>query len=78
MFATCLARVSVFVTLLTTLALAAPNPTIRDVAAVDARATWTDPAFSVSTSTLAASVTCPNGIQGKAGGIVFLVHGTGM
>lgn len=41
------------------------------------RDTWTDPPFSVSTDTMAAAVTCPNGIQSKAGGIVFLVHGTG-
>ncbi|KAF7971361.1 hypothetical protein HWV62_21394 [Athelia sp. TMB] len=25
---------------------------------------------------MAAAITCPNGVQGKAGGIVFLVHGT--
>lgn len=41
------------------------------------RDAWTDPPFSVSTATMASAVTCPNGIQNKAGGIVFLVHGTG-
>ncbi|KZP01382.1 alpha/beta-hydrolase [Calocera viscosa TUFC12733] len=36
-----------------------------------------DAPFDVSTSTMAAALTCPNGIQGKRGGIVLLVHGTG-
>lgn len=42
------------------------------------RDAWTDPPFSVSTTALASAVTCPNGTQGKAGGIVFLIHGTGV
>ncbi|GAA5822314.1 hypothetical protein JCM5353_001569 [Sporobolomyces roseus] len=33
--------------------------------------------FSQPCSTYTSAVTCPNGIQGKAGGIVLLVHGTG-
>lgn len=55
----------------TGLSVAIPHPTVQE------RATWTDPAFSVSTATMAAAVTCPSGIKGKAGGIVFLIHGTG-
>lgn len=50
-----------------------PSPTI------DARSSkYTDPAYSVATSKLASSLTCPRGIQGKKGGVVFLVHGTGV
>lgn len=41
------------------------------------RGAWKDPAYSVPTSTLEGALSCPNGIKGKAGGIVFLVHGTG-
>lgn len=41
------------------------------------RGAWKDPAYSVPTSTLDRALSCPNGIKGKAGGIVFLVHGTG-
>ncbi|THH13855.1 hypothetical protein EW146_g6420 [Bondarzewia mesenterica] len=37
---------------------------------------WTDPAFSVPTQTMADALACPNGILGKAGGVVLLVHGT--
>ncbi|GAA6022950.1 hypothetical protein JCM11491_005480 [Sporobolomyces phaffii] len=33
--------------------------------------------FSQPCATYTSAVTCPNGIQGKAGGIVLLVHGTG-
>jgi len=51
--------------------VAIPYPGIQQ------RTTWTDPAYSVSTATLAAAITCPNGVKNKAGGIVFLVHGTG-
>ena len=54
-------------------AAAAPTPGANSTAA----AAWTDPPFSISTETMAASITCPNGVQGMAGGIVFLVHGTG-
>lgn len=39
--------------------------------------TYTDPPYSVSTAQLAASLTCPRGVEGKAGGVVLLVHGTG-
>lgn len=39
---------------------------------------WTDPPFSVSEATMANAVSCPRGIQGKPGGIVFLIHGTGV
>ncbi|KAF7969763.1 hypothetical protein HWV62_26060 [Athelia sp. TMB] len=55
-------------------AYAATAPTLG--ANSTAAAAWTDPPFSISTDTMAAAITCPNGIQGKAGGIVFLVHGT--
>lgn len=51
-----------------TVALPSPNP---------GTAEWTDPPFSVSVDTMAGSVTCPHGVQGRAGGVVFLVHGTG-
>ena len=36
-----------------------------------------DAPFSVPLATIKAAITCPNGIKKKAGGIVFLVHGTG-
>lgn len=52
------------------LAAALPSPWPRSTQ-------WTDPPFSVSTDAMASSVTCPRGIQGRAGGVVFLVHGTG-
>ncbi|KAF7974622.1 hypothetical protein HWV62_11600 [Athelia sp. TMB] len=46
---------------------------------VDIRASaYTDPLYSVATTQLAASLTCPHGAVGsKAGGVVLLVHGTG-
>lgn len=50
---------------------ALPYPTLRGTQ-------WTDPPFSVPVDQLAATVSCPRGVQGKAGGIVFLIHGTGM
>lgn len=33
--------------------------------------------FSLPCSTYADSLTCPSGINGKKGGVVLLVHGTG-
>lgn len=33
--------------------------------------------FSLPCATYAATLTCPQGIQGKEGGVVLLVHGTG-
>ncbi len=36
-----------------------------------------DAPYSASCDTYASAVTCPQGIKGKAGGIVLLVHGTG-
>ncbi|KZP33120.1 alpha/beta-hydrolase [Athelia psychrophila] len=51
---------------------ALPDPT------VDVRAsTYIDPPYSVSSTQLTASLTCPRGVEGKAGGVVLLVHGTG-
>ncbi|KAM0748055.1 alpha/beta-hydrolase [Meredithblackwellia eburnea MCA 4105] len=52
---------------LTGLSLAAPTLERRT----------SDAPFSVSTSTMQSAITCPNGIQKKAGGVVLLVHGTG-
>lgn len=59
--------------LLTSLAVAACVAAVPTSSA----AIWTDPPFSVSTSTMASAITCPRGVQGKTGGVVFLVHGTG-
>jgi len=54
---------------LATLALSALGlPSIRQTS---------DAPYSVDTATMAAAITCPDGITGKAGGIVLLVHGTG-
>lgn len=36
-----------------------------------------DAPYTVDCQTLQNAITCPNGIQGKAGGTVLLVHGTG-
>ncbi|EPQ27398.1 uncharacterized protein PFL1_04936 [Pseudozyma flocculosa PF-1] len=42
-----------------------------------ARAPTTDAAFTVATSTVNSAITCPNGIAGRTGGVILLVHGTG-
>ncbi|EPQ26126.1 uncharacterized protein PFL1_06334 [Pseudozyma flocculosa PF-1] len=55
------------------LALAAPSPLAKRAAVPPT----SDAPFSVSAATAQNVINCPNGIQGKAGGIVFLVHGTG-
>ncbi|GAA5910103.1 esterase/lipase family protein [Sporobolomyces salmoneus] len=57
-------------------------PLDKLVSTVQKRATCTNDdgnigTFSQPCSTYTSAVTCPNGIQGKAGGIVLLVHGTG-
>ncbi|KAF8313460.1 alpha/beta-hydrolase [Clavulina sp. PMI_390] len=54
------------------------------IPAIEASPTWYAPQatgdapFSVDSTTLASSITCPRGIQGAAGGVVLLVHGTGL
>lgn len=62
--------------LLATFALYTVNA-IPSPIAEERSATWTDPPFSVPTAVMDAAVTCPYNLQNKAGGIVFLVHGTG-
>ncbi|GAA5925985.1 esterase/lipase family protein [Sporobolomyces koalae] len=74
-----LVKTVAFATLLGSLARAAP---LDPQSSIRKRATCpTDSGnigtFSQPCSTYASAVTCPNGIQGKAGGIVLLVHGTG-
>ncbi|KAM0756327.1 alpha/beta-hydrolase [Meredithblackwellia eburnea MCA 4105] len=44
--------------------------------ALSARGTPGDAPYTASAATIKAALNCPNGIKKKAGGIVFLVHGT--
>ncbi|GAA5961105.1 hypothetical protein JCM3765_001228, partial [Sporobolomyces pararoseus] len=73
---------SSFTLLSAVLALANAAPLDQVTNSVEKRATCTNDAGNIGTfsepcSTYSSAVTCPNGIQGKAGGIVLLVHGTG-
>ncbi|GAA5920267.1 hypothetical protein JCM5296_004595 [Sporobolomyces johnsonii] len=67
---------------LATLGAAAPLDFTR--AAIETRDSFCSPTskqntgdFSLPCSTYLAALTCPNGIQKNAGGVVLLVHGTG-
>ncbi|GAA5846710.1 hypothetical protein JCM3766R1_002888 [Sporobolomyces carnicolor] len=66
----------------TLLSLSYAAPLDQLASTIEKRATCANDAGNIGTfsqpcTTYTSAVTCPNGIKGKAGGIVLLVHGTG-